>query len=241
MYSIQTTASAGNPVAWHAAEHKTWGRLIDGKMKASQFLLPLNPSTVSLFCKERWLPYYALTDKLENNTINCQWDLKLAIWVCLCFLCKSRFSSPPLLPHSGVGMCGYLESVKMWNELSCTNRNGCYWVVCCSLLRSNNKIRSKSISEWGGRGRFRMKTANMVNPLIIILGLHSGWIILLQIFLSWLMRKWFESSMWFLLNILHIKLMCFTSSEWTLPHASTLTHKTVSNRPYSPAWWFRFW
>lgn len=55
------------------------GRWIDGKMKASPILLQLYPSTVSLFRKERWLPYYALTDKLENNTINSQWDLKLAI------------------------------------------------------------------------------------------------------------------------------------------------------------------
>lgn len=54
-------------------------RWIDGKMKASPFLLQFYPSTVSLFCTEHWHPYYALTDKLENNTINSQWHLKLAI------------------------------------------------------------------------------------------------------------------------------------------------------------------
>lgn len=81
VYSVQKMGSAGTfPVAWHSALNtRPEGRGIDGKMKASLFLLELYPSTVSLFWKERWLPYYALTDKLENNTINSQWDLKLAI------------------------------------------------------------------------------------------------------------------------------------------------------------------
>lgn len=54
------------------------------------------------------------------------------------------------MPCSGVGTSWYLQSVKMWNELSIANRNGCYWVVGCSLLRSNNKIRGKSVSGSGG-------------------------------------------------------------------------------------------
>lgn len=39
----------------------------------------------------------------------------------------------------------------MWNSLSCANRHGCHWVACCSLLRSNNNIKDRSISESSGK------------------------------------------------------------------------------------------
>lgn len=68
------------------------------------------------------------------------------------------------VPCSAVGMSWYLQPVKMWHELSPANRNGCYGVVCCSLLRSNNKIRDKSISgKFGGTEPVsRIRMANVV-------------------------------------------------------------------------------
>lgn len=37
----------------------------------------------------------------------------------------------------------YLQAIKML----ILSRNGCYWMACCSLLRSNKKICNKSTSE----------------------------------------------------------------------------------------------
>ena len=130
-------------------------RWIDGKMKASLFMLQFYPSTPQQFLRiaeSAWLAHCALTDKLEDNTINLQWDLKLAMEAHLRFLCERRFSNPPPppVPCHGVGTSQYRWSVEMWNELPCANRNGCHRVDCCSLLRSNNKIRDRSISESGG-------------------------------------------------------------------------------------------
>lgn len=77
---------------------------------------------------------------------------------------KAALAVPSPVPCSAVGMSWYLQPVKMWHELSPANRNGCYGVVRCSLLRSNNKIRDKSISgKFGGTEPVsRIRMANVV-------------------------------------------------------------------------------
>lgn len=135
-YSVQTTASAGT-----SAVVRPEGRWIDGKMKASPSwlqVLSLNSFSVlqralaPLLCSNWQIGEQH--HKLPSETWN--WQFKQIQVRC---------------HRSGAGTGWHRQSVKMWNKLACANRDGCYWVACCSLLRSNNKIRDKSIGGSGGK------------------------------------------------------------------------------------------
>lgn len=141
-------------------------------------------------------------------------------------------------------MSQYHHSVKMWNESSCANRNGCHSVACCSLLRRNNKMRVGSICEsWRGGGWIQDKNGKCgqlsdQNPRPGFWVIHCIFNIPVRTdhmsvicWCSFNLRMWvnsatreahWEAPVWFLLVISHNdKVMRLRSSQWSLPHIPT--------------------